>query len=258
MEVSMPTGSLCAERNVIGTALADDPGLKREDLLMVAVLSIQLPHISPPPGPPICRPVISPSAKGKDLPREVEDRLKQHQAQLGEMRHSASTSSFASIAEDGPESSQQTDNEVWETDGLQPLSPLLSPTLGSADETLPSSVSAEVATIAPPNTNETVSIPELNLTRLSEISPSSNMSGQSTPKRRVALYQKKAHNKMGGGMKKQKYSLLVQPLEDMNPLKPCGACNEWLKKIAESNPHFKVLTFTDAKCNGVYVSPCQE
>ena len=27
---------------------------------------------------------------------------------------------------------------------------------------------------------------------------------------------------------------------------------------AESNPHFKVLTFTDADCNGVYVSPCQE
>ena len=32
MEVSMPTGSLCAERNVIGTALADNPRLKRQDL----------------------------------------------------------------------------------------------------------------------------------------------------------------------------------------------------------------------------------
>ena len=52
MEVSMPTGSLCAERNVIGTALANDPGLKREDLIMVAVLSLQLPEepIKPPPG----------------------------------------------------------------------------------------------------------------------------------------------------------------------------------------------------------------
>jgi cytidine deaminase len=30
MEVSMPTGSLCAERNVIGTAL-QPTGLKRED-----------------------------------------------------------------------------------------------------------------------------------------------------------------------------------------------------------------------------------
>lgn len=40
---------------------------------------------------------------------------------------------------------------------------------------------------------------------------------------------------------------------DMNPLKPCGACNEWLKKIAEVNPCFSVITFTDELCEGVYV-----
>ena len=39
----------------------------------------------------------------------------------------------------------------------------------------------------------------------------------------------------------------------MNPLKPCGACIEWLKKIAEVNPAFSVVTFTDAQCTGVYV-----
>ena len=42
MEVSMPTGSLCAERNVIGTALTSNPSLKREDLRMVAVLAVPL------------------------------------------------------------------------------------------------------------------------------------------------------------------------------------------------------------------------
>jgi hypothetical protein len=31
---------------------------------------------------------------------------------------------------------------------------------------------------------------------------------------------------------------------DMNPLKPCGACSEWLKKIIEVNPSFSVVTFT--------------
>ena len=41
--------------------------------------------------------------------------------------------------------------------------------------------------------------------------------------------------------------------EDMNPLKPCGSCTEWLKKIAEVNPSFKVLSFTDESCTGVYV-----
>jgi hypothetical protein len=42
MEVSMPTGSLCAERNVIGSALADDLTLRRQDLKMVAVYSASL------------------------------------------------------------------------------------------------------------------------------------------------------------------------------------------------------------------------
>ena len=36
MEVSMPTGSLCAERNVIGSALADDLTLRRQDLKVTA------------------------------------------------------------------------------------------------------------------------------------------------------------------------------------------------------------------------------
>jgi hypothetical protein len=40
MEVSMPTGSLCAERNVLGTALAANPALKREDLKLIAVLAV--------------------------------------------------------------------------------------------------------------------------------------------------------------------------------------------------------------------------
>ena len=42
MEVSMPTGSLCAERNVIGSALAADLSLKRENLIAVAVLSVYI------------------------------------------------------------------------------------------------------------------------------------------------------------------------------------------------------------------------
>jgi hypothetical protein len=47
MEVSMPTGSLCAERNVIGTALAENPSLKREHLKMIAVLAVKLEEHHP-------------------------------------------------------------------------------------------------------------------------------------------------------------------------------------------------------------------
>ena len=46
--------------------------------------------------------------------------------------------------------------------------------------------------------------------------------------------------------------------EDMNPLRPCGSCSEWLTKIAEVNPAFKVLSFTDAECTGVYCEPILE
>ncbi|CAN0046627.1 unnamed protein product, partial [Sphacelaria rigidula] len=42
-------------------------------------------------------------------------------------------------------------------------------------------------------------------------------------------------------------------LNCINPLKPCGACMEWLKKIAEVNPDFKVITFTDSACEGVFI-----
>jgi hypothetical protein len=40
---------------------------------------------------------------------------------------------------------------------------------------------------------------------------------------------------------------------DLNPLKPCGACKEWLLKIAEVNPGFKVLMFGDVSCDEVYI-----
>lgn len=42
------------------------------------------------------------------------------------------------------------------------------------------------------------------------------------------------------------------------PLQPCGACNEWLKKIAEVNPQFQIVTYTDAHCHGVYVESVSE
>lgn len=45
----------------------------------------------------------------------------------------------------------------------------------------------------------------------------------------------------------------LKPIVDMNPLKPCGACKEWLYKITEVNPGFKVLMFSDVHCDEVYI-----
>ena len=41
VEVSLPTGTLCAERNAIGSALVQNPGLRRADILAVAVVGLQ-------------------------------------------------------------------------------------------------------------------------------------------------------------------------------------------------------------------------
>lgn len=37
-----------------------------------------------------------------------------------------------------------------------------------------------------------------------------------------------------------------------------GACNEWLKKIAEPNPDFLVVTFTDESCTSLFIKPVNE
>jgi hypothetical protein len=38
----------------------------------------------------------------------------------------------------------------------------------------------------------------------------------------------------------------------LNPIAPCGACNEWLKKIAETNPDFKVRCYPVLRKHGCY------
>lgn len=127
MEVSMPTGSLCAERNVIGTALATNPGLRREDLMMVAVLAIPLPkeRLSPEtpqqiPSPPLVttsstctnNPPNDQSAKESAFFfTEVERKLSKYQRPENR-RRSMSIGSFASIVEDGE--SNDTDDSSWE------------------------------------------------------------------------------------------------------------------------------------------------
>lgn len=44
-------------------------------------------------------------------------------------------------------------------------------------------------------------------------------------------------------------------LRALNPINPCGACKEWLKKIALVNPDFVVLTFPSMICDSVFVRP---
>ena len=40
--------------------------------------------------------------------------------------------------------------------------------------------------------------------------------------------------------------------DNLNPLPPCGVCSEWLEKIQEVNPDFRVVTFSDQKLEWVH------
>jgi cytidine deaminase len=64
-----------------------------------------------------------------------------------------------------------------------------------------------------------------------------------TPMDRCQSEEIRAH-RAGGG---------AHVTDERNPINPCGSCNEWLKKVAEVNPDFKVVTFTSTDCSTCFV-----
>jgi len=242
MEVSMPTGSLCAERNVIGTALASNPGLLREHLKMVAVLAVPLqsekttisssPFVSSPPPSvdlDLCKNV---GIEERQVDREADCFFSKVELKLSQYQQSVTSSSRGIRCNDSDLSDKSISSVVI------------------SDEILRSVSSPDLKIIS-----------HLPATKYGHVLPSTMING--TPVRKIKLHDygdsggKEANAvKANKFHRKKKRTVLVQE-QDMNPLKPCGSCNEWLKKIAESNPYFKVITFTDTYCNGVYVMPCQ-
>lgn len=81
LEVSLPTGSLCAERNAIGTAFSADMSLKREDIKLVAVYSASYDE--------------EPSAGGRE--RRAESTVSISSSTIGE-RDRADSSAFSVAA----------------------------------------------------------------------------------------------------------------------------------------------------------------
>jgi cytidine deaminase len=162
-EVSLPTGTLCAERNAIGSALASDPTLMRSHIRSVCNLSLRLDRPDQP----------------------------------------TSTSTVGS-----PTSSAATDHvrsSPWKTMTPPDFTPDSSPLR------LP---------------------PSLSLLQRQD----SN----------VRTWQDRAVIRQSSSASGYR--------EDANPIAPCGACNEWLKKIAEVNPDFKILTFASEACEQVYIN----
>jgi len=162
MEVSMPTGSLCAERNAIGAALTDDLGLMRSSLKLISVLGLDLP------------------------PR------------------------------------------VLALDNLE-----------GASETSP----------RPPTSS---SFGETRRNHHPDAPSTAGGGGGGERRRQVIQSYPKISKDHRTTLASTSRSYSVTK-EDMNPLRPCGACAEWLKKIASVNPDFSVVTFTDADCQGFFV-----
>lgn len=158
MEVSMPTGSLCAERNVIGTALATNPSLKREDLIMVAVLALSL--------------------------EDTQQQLQQQQGQIevskqgtfvksastndgNTIKRSKSVGSFVSIVE---EESLSDEDEDW----IQPI----------AESGIDSSNKNESENVEESDlSNSIIKIPQLNIEPIITCSPTND-----APARRIRIY----------------------------------------------------------------------
>lgn len=53
-----------------------------------------------------------------------------------------------------------------------------------------------------------------------------DLSQPQSPARTILLYSKPNNH-----TRKQRRAVVVHSEQDINPLRPCGACNEWLKKV---------------------------
>lgn len=303
MEVSMPTGSLCAERNVIGSALAADLTLKRQDLKMIAVYSAtslqqrdgilsrnaslettctssgnSTPRIKPLElnaskaeaaklqsslKPQYPSEVLGTKIRNRSLSFSVEvpsfsisnsglqlqtpscyidadpDALTVSTPLSSHSSHGSATSpSGASTAGVGAgqkrkimhyvsNSSKAVDSILVHANGIIPT-----PQSQASKGTMP--LSSKKSRLL---RNKYQSIPS---SLISEVNPDSEKGDP------ISFHQGDLCVIIGND------SIVVDD-SDLNPLKPCGACNEWLKKIAEVNPQFAVVTFTDTTCAGVYV-----
>ncbi|CAI5734462.1 unnamed protein product [Peronospora destructor] len=192
-EVSMPTGSLCAERNAIGSALASDPTLTRRALKMIAVLGLNL------------------AADGI----------------LNE------TTSIAS--EPGPTATLLESVGLETPVQIRPISVQCSSKVEKA--------SIPTAQTVQRSANGTGRGRGRGKRRREKMNV--NLVSSRKPKRpRTFSFDKVAAEEMIHGS---------SPL-DRNPLAPCGACKEWLVKVAEANPSFRVVTFENSRCQNVYIN----
>lgn len=209
MEVSMPTGSLCAERNAVGVALACTPSLKRAHIKAVAVLSATLvPRAA-------SQPFIEAERLTPGSPGYGSARAASHADATG---FNAKCTACTDACEHGTPAVQVGSKRA----AAMPLDRTRS--ISDAWMSGEDSMTGAAETVA-----SHAGSPPLFM-------------GRSMPAVSAELVHKEG---LGQG---EHGSDVV-----LNPIAPCGACTEWLRKIAEVNPDFKIMTFADTSCTRVFV-----
>lgn len=224
-EVSMPTGSLCAERNAIGSALASDPTLTRRSLKMIAVLGLNLGVGSST--------ATSPSHSETSEHRRSDPRPTFDQTSAE--RASTSSDPSAPVAA----SSLAASSEV--------VPVRIRPAATSSVQSSPERTSTkEVATAVPTRSNGGAGRGrgKRGISAVAETKNANLMSPRKPKRPRTFSFDEVAVEEM----------MRAGAAPDRNPLAPCGACKEWLVKIAEANPSFRVVTFENSRCRNVYIN----
>ncbi|KAI9990025.1 hypothetical protein PInf_020331 [Phytophthora infestans] len=215
-EVSMPTGSLCAERNAIGSALASDPTLTRRALKMIAVLGLNL--------------TAGGNSSSVTSPTASED--------TGDDAKRKEPSQGASFDKTASTSTAPAELHVVEAANPQVLSVRVRPAAVQSSLSSAATNNSTVAARAGRGRGRGRGKRELE-------TKNANLTSPRKPKRpRTFSFDEVAVEEM----------MRANAPPDRNPLAPCGACKEWLVKIAEANPSFRVVTFENSRCRNVYIN----
>ncbi|GMF32688.1 unnamed protein product [Phytophthora fragariaefolia] len=227
-EVSMPTGSLCAERNAIGSALASDPTLSRRALKMIAVLGLNLTAAGPSSN------LTSPTAS--------ETRGSDREGAAAKDNHKKEPSETDAVF-DKP-TSTSTEPSTTAAPVAQPLPVRIRPA-GVQSSSEQDSLSSTTVATASPKARANVGGAGRGRGKRGPEYKNANLKSPRKPKRpRTFSIDEAAVDEM----------MRASTPPDRNPLAPCGACKEWLVKIAEANPSFRVVTFENSRCRNVYIN----
>ena len=219
----MPTGSLCAERNAIGTALAHDPGLRREHLKMVAVVALHLNTGSdkPPSSQQQARDMSSKSTRMEPLPlspalssslllRPLHDDLSPLSLSEHKSKHKTQASSLL-IANNSSKQTLENNSSIF------PNLPLANPD-NTPHHHHP-----------PPSSSSPQPVSSTTTSSSSSVAAAASDSVFNEEKKRLTT----TTSSPSPGPSHQLGEELQPDFHGKNPISPCGACSEWLRKIAE-------------------------